>query len=279
MSARVRTTGVMAALGIAALVVVACSQQLHSQPGAEPSTANVGAAADVEAAIPSGPKGELIAYGRDLITQTPKFAGSYITARMSCAACHPRAGTQAHAGSLVGTYAMFPQWNRRSHRFIALQDRLAECFLYSMNGHPPAYYSREMIAITAYIAWLSRGAPTGTGFTDQEPLAVHAPNPPDAHRGKTIYTAKCLSCHGADGNGVGLTYPPLWGPQSFNDKAGMSRMDRIVPFVKVAMPQNSPGSLTDQQAADVAAFILSQPRPHFDRNRKIEFPSVPAGYF
>ena len=31
-------------------------------------------------------------------------------------------------------YGRFPQWNSRAHRVIALQDRIAECFLYSMNG-------------------------------------------------------------------------------------------------------------------------------------------------
>ena len=278
MSERARTSATVAALAIGALVAVACGKQLRNQSGAVPGATEI-PAPSARAGIPAGPKGELIAYGRDLLTQTPKYAGSYITARMSCAACHPRAGTQAHAGSLVGAYAMFPQWNRRAHRFIALQDRIAECFLYSMNGHPPAYYSREMVAITAYIAWLSRGAPTGTGIAGQEPVAVHPAQPPDADRGKNVYAARCVSCHGPSGNGLGLTYPPLWGPQSFNDKAGMSRMDRIVPFVKAAMPQNSPGSLTDQEAADVAAFILSHPRPHFDRNRAIEFPPEPASYF
>jgi cytochrome c len=34
-----------------------------------------------------------------------------------------------HGGSFLGIYATFPQWNKRSHRFIALQDRLDDCFL------------------------------------------------------------------------------------------------------------------------------------------------------
>ena len=59
----------------------------------------------------------------------------------------------------------------------------------------------------------------------------------------------------------------------------MSRMDRIVPFVKVAMPRNAPGSLTDQEAADVASFILSHQRPRFDKNKLVEFPAEKAGYF
>jgi thiosulfate dehydrogenase len=59
----------------------------------------------------------------------------------------------------------------------------------------------------------------------------------------------------------------------------MSRLDRLVPFVKVTMPQNAPGTLSDQEATDVSAFIMSHPRPHFDKNRLVEFPAEKASYF
>ncbi len=280
MSVGLRRWGTLAVLVGLCIACVAFASRLRADSSARPLVSSAGqAAVNAAATIPPGPEGELIQYGRDLITHTPKLAGSYVTARMSCAACHLNAGTQAHAGSLVGTYATFPQWNKRAKRFIALQDRLAECFLYSMNGKPPAYESRAMVALTAYIAWLSRGAPTGVGFPDQGPIKVAASLPPSVGRGQGIYLDRCLGCHRADGNGVGLTYPPLWGPHSFNDKAGMSRMDRMVPFVKFAMPANAPGTLTDQEATDVAAFILSRPRPHFDKNRLVQFPPDKAGYF
>ena len=270
--------GILAGIFAGCLATVTLASHLLADAEAQgdsPGAATVNATAT----IPPGPQGELIAYGRDIVTDTPKYASSFISARLSCAACHPGAGTQPHAGSFLGIYALFPQWNKRANRFIALQDRLAECFLYSMNGHPPAYYSREMVALTAYIAWLSRGAPTGIGFADQEPVTVNPPKPPDVTRGQAVYAARCISCHGADGNGSGITFPPLWGPQSFNDEAGMSHIDRIAPFIKVAMPQNAPGTLSDQEAADVAAYVLIQPRPHFNKDRHIEFPGENAGYF
>ena len=50
-------------------------------------------------------------------------------------------------------------------------------------------------------------------------------------------------------------------------------------FVKANMPLGQGGSLSDQQAADVSAYVLSHPRPHFDRNRTISFPPEPADYF
>jgi thiosulfate dehydrogenase len=280
MSYPTRRVGTVIVIAIICMVSVMYATQLRAETPAPPASGTADqAAANAAATMPPGPQGELIAYGRDLIEQTPKYMAANITARLSCAACHPGGGTQPHAGSLLGVYAKFPQWNNRAQRFIALQDRIAECFLYSMNGKPPAYYSHEMVAITAYIAWLSRGAPTGTGFANQGPLDVNPPAAANLTNGAAIYASRCASCHGANGNGMALTFPPLWGPESFNDKAGMSRTDRIVPFVKAAMPLSAPGSLSDQEAADVAAFILSKPRPHFDKDKAVDFPSEKAGYF
>ena len=111
--------------------------------------------------LPSGPVGQSIAYGRTIVVDTQTTMKGYVGAKMSCAACHLAGGTQPKGGSFVGIYGAFPQWNRRAHRVIALQDRIAECFLYSMNGRPPAYDSKAMIAVVAYIAWLSRGTPAG----------------------------------------------------------------------------------------------------------------------
>lgn len=258
-------------------IAVACANQMRATaPQTAQENADPAAAAAV-ATFPPGPEGVLIAYGHDIIANTPALMGGNISVKMSCAACHPNGGRVPHQGSFLGIYAVFPQWNKRAHRFIALQDRIAECFLYSMNGRPPAYNSKEMLAITAYIAFLSRGAKVGQEFEGQKPLKLAA-GPPDAHTGATIFAARCAACHGANGSGSSVD-PPLWGPGSFNDKAGMSHLDRMAPFVRAAMPQNAPGTLTDQQATDVAAYVLSHPRPHFHGSKLIQFPAQPASYF
>lgn len=235
----------------------------------------------VPAPLPTGPEGDLIAYGKQIIQQTQAQAGSayQVTAGMSCEACHIDAGTKAHGGSFVGIYAKFPQWNARAKRFITLQDRIAECFLYSMNGRPPAFSSREMIAVTAYIAYLSRGAVVGVGTPDQGFVAVSAPAPPSIARGQTVYATKCAACHAADGSGGG-NFPPLWGPKSFNAGAGMHRPETMSAFVRYNMPFGSPpDTLSAQEAVDVAAFVLSHPRPAFDATRSIAFPPEPASFF
>jgi thiosulfate dehydrogenase len=270
-----RRTRLGIAIVLCALFALAADAVWQARPG---GAADDPAAAAASAPIPAGPEGKLIRYGRALITDTPKLASTYIEAGMSCEACHLSAGTVAHGGSLLGIYATFPQWNARSQRFITLEDRIDECFLYSMNGNPPAPYSREVVAITAYIAWLSRGAAVGTGFPNQGFVTVNAPAPPDPAAGAKVYAAQCTACHGAGGAGNPVAnIPPLWGPKSFNDGAGMNT--KMAAFVKANMPLGRGGSLSNQDAVDVAAYVLSHPRPHFERDRTIDFPSEPARFF
>lgn len=271
----------------AALALSACSERATSAPGvaAAPGASAVtpAAIADTDAPalgpLPRGAEGALIAYGRNIFHDTAGSVGKYIRAGMSCEACHLDAGTKAHAGSLRGTYAEFPQYNRRSKHFITLQDRLAECFLYSMNGTPPAYSSREMIALTAYIAYLSRGASVGRGFTGQGLVNFKPDRAPSLTSGANVYGRRCAACHGAAGQG-GASYPPLWGAKSFNNGAGMHRLTTMSAFVRYNMPYGGPpNALSKQEAYDVSAFVLSHPRPKFDKARLIAFPAQRAGTF
>lgn len=258
-------------LALAAIALLAACSRAAAQDSA--------AAYDPKA-LPSGPIGESIALGHDIIMDPHKYLPKNVTADMSCAACHIAAGTQARGGTFVGTYARFPQWNKRSHRVITLQDRLAECFLYSMNGVPPAYTSKEMTAMVAYIAYLSRNVPTGSAASKSDSFIVPLPSAaPDLARGQKIFSTTCAACHQANGAGVHGAFPPLWGPLSFNNGAGMAHIDRMTGFVKYNMPQNAPGSLTLQEAYDVSGFVLSHGRPTFDPTRIVAQPEEPAKFF
>jgi len=232
-----------------------------------------------EKTIPAGAPGDLIRYGRELILNTRAHMRPYVVANMDCAACHVAGGTKPKGESFVGIYGQFPQWNARAHRMITLQDRLAECFLYSMHGKPPAYNSREMTALVAYIAYLSRGTPVGATPAPGVKLTKFAPpQPVSAERGAGLYAQRCAACHGANGAGS-AAFPPLWGAASFNSGAGMHRLWTMAAFVRYNMPQNAPGTLTAQQAYDVSAYVLSHARPRFEGARPIAFPPRPAKYF
>lgn len=265
-----RFTLVLAAAG--ALLLAACGAPQQSAAPAPQGTFD-------PQTVPAGHVGEMVRYGYELITNTRAHLKPYVTANMDCAACHVNAGMKARGGSFVGIAAQFPQWNTRAKRVISLQDRLAECFLYSMNGHPPAYNSREMEAMVTYITYLSRGAKLGSKPDPAVRIAhFNAPATPDPKHGAQLYAQKCSMCHGASGAGS-AAYPPLWGPTSFNNGAGMHRLWTMAGFVRYNMPLTAPGSLSDQEAYDVSAYVLSHARAKFDKSKSVAFPPQDAGYF
>ena len=81
-----------------------------------------------------------------------------------------------------------------------------------------------------------------------------------------MFVDKCGTCHGTDGQGVQIgdkKAGPLWGPDSWNDGAGAARVYTLAGIIRYSMPYLDPGSLTDEEAQQVAAFITSQPRPRY----------------
>src|SRR5690625_7921963 len=57
-----------------------------------------------------------------------------------------------------------PDYRGNNDHVNNLEERIAGCFAYSMNGTPPEYGSDDMLALTAYHQWLATGAPM---YTDQ----------------------------------------------------------------------------------------------------------------
>ena len=123
-----------------------------------------------------------------------------------------------------------------------------------------------------YIQWLSTGVPVGEQVVGRGLGKVDTALDPNAANGKRIYAEKCANCHGADGEGTknpagGYVFPPVWGSASFNIGAGLARTYTAAAFIKHNMPLGQGGSLSDQDAIDVAEFLTHQPRPAFDAAR------------
>ena len=75
-----------------------------------------------------------------------------------------------------------------------------------------------------------------------------------AKRGEGLYAQYCASCHGPDLAG-GEMAPGLTGGEfssNWNDLSLSELFDRI----RISMPQNSPGSLSRQQNADIMSYML-----------------------
>jgi thiosulfate dehydrogenase len=80
---------------------------------------------------------------------------------------------------------------------------------------------------------------------------------------------------GKRGDAQGYTFPPLWGPDSFNNGAGMNRLLTTTRFIRQNMPLGASHTATvlnDAEAYDVTAFMLSKPRP-IKANLEADFPA------
>jgi alcohol dehydrogenase (cytochrome c) len=76
-----------------------------------------------------------------------------------------------------------------------------------------------------------------------------------AARGATVYTQYCTQCHGA--NLQGESGPALSG-QVLRQAYGAGTAAQLYDFISRQMPQNSPGTLSQEQYLNVTAYILSR---------------------
>lgn len=230
-----------------------------------------------ENTIPAGPDGEAIRRGRLIFTATAAQAGLFVGNGLTCSNCHLDAGRKANASPMWAAWVSYPAYRAKNGRVNTMEDRIRDCFLYSMNapdskaGTPPPYGDEIYRDLQSYFAWLATGAPfgkslPGRGFVK---LAV-TPWGYDPDRGATVFAGQCASCHGANGQGQAnpdstYTIPPLWGPRSYNWGAGMTTIASAAGLIKANMPYGQGNTLTDQQAWDAAAYIDSQERPRDPR--------------
>ena len=243
---------------------IVVSRRAHAETRhEEPAIPAVAWKAPSPATIPHGKLGESIRLGRNIMINTPKYASRYVGDRMNCVDCHEDEGTRAYSSPLAGITTIFPAYTERDGRVITIEQRLQECFERSENGTAPPSNSPEMVALVAYMNWLSKGIPMGSTIKGRGLMQLTPPAHVDAAAGAKIYAQQCQVCHGANGQGIPGMFPPLWGPGSFNDGAGMSKVEKMAAFVKANMPKTSPGTLTVQQAYDVAAFVTAKPHTHF----------------
>jgi thiosulfate dehydrogenase len=245
-----------------------------------------------DASLDHSPGAEDIRWGFRLFTNTPAEAKRFVPGRVACSNCHLNAGQRERALPVVGIAGLFPEYNKRAGRPITLDDRIIECLLRSENATgkrtadgPPTAASREVVALNAYLTWLSRDNATKTSppWRGQNTIAAAALIPLDkldGRKGAALYTERCVACHGADGQGIliGDRRPaPLWGPESWNDGAGAARVYSLAGIIRYTMPYVAPGSLTDEEAQQIAAFITSKPRPAYPfKDRDYPKDPVPA---
>jgi thiosulfate dehydrogenase len=228
-------------------------------------------------AIEDERKSKEVLYGRDLVVYTAYYFGprgriAQQTNGLNCQNCHLDAGTKPFGNNYGSVASTYPKVRARSGKMESIEKRINDCFERSLNGKPLKENSKEMRSMVAYMKFLGENVrkgekAKGSGFKDL-PFLTRAADP---IKGKAVYDLRCASCHQPNGQGIidgigqSYVYPPLWGPHSFNDAAGLSRISNMAKYVKYNMPlgvNHDAPELSDEDAWDVAAYVESKPRPH-----------------
>lgn len=218
-------------------------------------------------------------YGQRLLRDTVSLLGPdqenpdmrYTGNRLDCASCHIDTGTEPGTLSLLQSASRYPRFMGRENEERDLKDRINGCMQRSMNGRPFSRDSIELAAMENYI--LNLGAQhdamsESKTIADEPPAFVEPQRRANVENGQVVYEQHCQICHGEDGEGLkettdianGYLFPPVWGPDSYNNGAGMNRVLTAARFIKARMPLGE-AELTDDEAYDVSAYINSKPRP------------------
>lgn len=224
----------------------------------------------LESQLPDNAYGKLVQEGRALFVDTKNLAPDHVGNGLTCANCHLDQGRKADSAPLWGAYTMYPAYRSKNDKVNSYADRIQGCFQFSMNGKAPAADGPIIAALSAYSYWLATGAPTGQELPGRGYPQVPEPEGGyDLAKGEQIYVAQCAVCHGENGegqtSGADFVFPPLWGADSFNWGAGMHRINTAAAFIKENMPLGKGGTLSEEDAWHVAAFMNSHERPQDPR--------------
>jgi cytochrome c len=163
-----------------------------------------------------------------------------------------------------------------------LEDSIIDCFRNCMNAErAPAKDDPVMIALVDYIRWVEEGIIDPAMRADWNLLPPEAgPKLPtiagisamraDPVRGGAIYQNRCSDCHDDDGPGQGEyrideerpRVPALWGvADGYSRGAAFYRNTVLAAYIQTHMPYDAPGTLSAQDALDIAASINAADKP------------------
>ena len=233
---------------------------MESRPPAEPAVVT----------IPEPPadhplRGEILR-GLAILNATRDSLPGHARNALRCTTCHLDGGAREVLG-WRGVYGKFPQYRGRSASINTIEDRVNYCLQRSLDGARMPADTAPMKAILAYFAWASRERPVTGGISGERITAPFDSLVPDSSRGAGLYQANCARCHGADGAGTPAG-TPVWGERSYTIGAGMARYRTAAAFIHANMPRDLPGSLSRQDALDIAAYVDSRPRPDFPEKHR-----------
>lgn len=223
-----------------------------------------------DSAIPAGPFGDVVRRGEEIFRNPATYAPQFVGNQLRCSNCHFDAGRQPWAAPMWAAYVAFPAYRAKNGHVNTFAERLQGCFRFSMNGKAPPLGDPVLVALETYSFFLAKGLPTGEDAPGRGYPQLPKPElPTDYARGAQVFAQHCAMCHGPQGLGISaggkVLGAPLWGPHSFNWGAGMAEINTAAAFIHANMPYGAGGTLSVQQAWDVATYVDSQVRPQDPR--------------
>ena len=116
----------------------------------------------------------------------------------SCAACHGDAGA-----SMRGVAARYPAYDAASGEVLDLEARINDCRVRRQKLDPLRRESDDLLGLTAYVAYQSRGLPIAT--------TIEGPAHAAFERGRSFYTSR----HGQMNLSCGQCHEQNWGKRLY----------------------------------------------------------------
>jgi L-cysteine S-thiosulfotransferase len=185
----------------------------------------------------------------------------------ACADCHGDAGA-----SMKGAAARYPAWDAAAARPVNLEQRINSCRTGRQQAAPLAYESRELLALTTYVARQSRGMPIE--------IAVDARTKPFLDAGRATFHRRqgqlnlaCTQCHdGLWGNKLaGNTIPqahPTGYPLYRLEWQGVGSLQRRLRNCMIGV-RAEPYAFGSPEFVDLELYLMWRAR-----GMKIETPAV-----
>lgn len=255
------------------IILVACGQQAAGNMGQMYDADAI--RQEIDELDPDNKKEKEILYGKKLFDETNTTIPDNVGNELSCMSCHGRGGLAPNS-PMVGVTKKYPKMTRGEH--TTMEGRINGCLVRSMNGKTLPKESKEIDAMVAYFEFLSKDVKSKEDITWRMTNKREKVPEPNVDRGAELYEQKtCMACHAKDGSGG--YGPALWGKGSFNEAAGLTRFSSMTAFIQNNMPKGEPGTLNDQEAADIAAFLLSHERPIADPEKVGDYHLNPSGEY
>ncbi len=235
--------------------------------------------------MPKGINAQFVVKGCNEVTDTGRYVSPLLriwSTGMKCSSCHINSGNMPYAGDLGQAAVLMPTMMTDRNKPTRFDRRVLRCYARSMNWFDLGTESPVLPYVRIYSNWLAQkdGLQIGVLYPGRGMPRLYDTLGQGSSilAGEKIYKTVCSGCHGKNGwGGVGKIYkgyepPPLAGPYSYNNAAGLAKRDRLAGFIYFNMPPGASHqrhALTVQQALDVAAYLTAQGRPaDFTRNNQ-----------